>query len=125
MAVETTENRTCRIGCSVNPNPSPAPGHFDPLSRGRFPAAATCRRVRRIRQYESHKRIYSLWPAILAALWSSLLLNYFMTEPTGTLTMSDPRTVIALIVFTTVSAGVAVVVDIPAKRSQEVTRARA
>jgi two-component system, OmpR family, sensor histidine kinase KdpD len=66
-----------------------------------------------------------LWPAILAALWSSLLVNYFSTPPVGTLTISDPQNVLALLVFVGVSAAVAVVVDLSARRSKEAARARA
>ena len=66
-----------------------------------------------------------LWPAILAALWSSLLVNYFSTPPVGTLTISDPQNFLALLVFVGVSAAVAVVVDLSARRSKEAARARA
>jgi two-component system sensor histidine kinase KdpD len=65
-----------------------------------------------------------LWPAILAALWSSLLVNYFSTPPVGTLTISDPQNVLALLVFVGVSAAVALVVDRSARRSKEAARAR-
>ena len=66
-----------------------------------------------------------LWPAILAALWSSLLVNYFSTPPVGTLTISDPQNLLALLVFVGVSAAVAAVVDLSARRSREAARARA
>ena len=66
-----------------------------------------------------------LWPAILAALWSSLLVNYFSTPPVGTLTISDSQNLLALLVFVGVSAAVAVVVDLSARRSKEAARARA
>jgi two-component system sensor histidine kinase KdpD len=66
-----------------------------------------------------------LWPAVLAALWSSLLVNYFSTPPVGTLTISDPHNVFSLLVFVGVSAAVAVVVDLSARRSKEASRARA
>jgi two-component system sensor histidine kinase KdpD len=66
-----------------------------------------------------------LWPAILAAVWSSLLVNYFSTPPVGTLTISDPQNLVALIVFVGVSAAVAIVVDLSARRSEEAARARA
>ncbi|GAA2125807.1 sensor histidine kinase KdpD [Arthrobacter humicola] len=66
-----------------------------------------------------------LWPAILAALWSSLLVNYFSTPPVGNLTISDPQNLFALLVFVGVSAAVAVVVDLSARRSKEAARARA
>jgi two-component system sensor histidine kinase KdpD len=69
--------------------------------------------------------IGGLWPAILAALWSSLLVNYFSTPPLGTLTINDPQNLLALLVFVGVSAAVAVVVDLSARRSKEAARARA
>ncbi|MGO4191384.1 DUF4118 domain-containing protein [Arthrobacter sp. YAF17] len=66
-----------------------------------------------------------LWPAILAALWSSLLVNYFSTPPLGTLHISDSRNVLTLLVFVGVSAAVATVVDVSARRSKEAALARA
>ncbi|MFF2032128.1 DUF4118 domain-containing protein [Arthrobacter sp. NPDC058192] len=66
-----------------------------------------------------------LWPAVLAALWSSLLVNYFSTPPTGHLVISDPQNFLALFVFLGVSAAVALVVDLAARRSKEAARARA
>ncbi|WP_427170171.1 DUF4118 domain-containing protein [Arthrobacter sp. 92] len=69
--------------------------------------------------------IGGFWPAILAALWSSLLVNYFYTAPVGTLTIQDPQNVLALLVFVGVSAAVAIVVDLSARRSKEAARARA
>ena len=66
-----------------------------------------------------------LWPAVLAALWSTLLVNYFSTPPVGNLTISDAENVLALLVFVGVSAAVAVVVDLSARRSKEAARARA
>lgn len=66
-----------------------------------------------------------LWPAILAALWSSLLVNYFSTPPVGTLHISDSQNVLALLVFVGVSAAVASVVDLSARRSKEAALARA
>jgi len=66
-----------------------------------------------------------LWPAILAALWSSLLVNYFSTPPVGTLHISDSQNVLALLVFVGVSAAVATVVDLSARRSKEAAIARA
>jgi two-component system sensor histidine kinase KdpD len=66
-----------------------------------------------------------LWPAVVAALWSSLLVNYFSTPPLGNLTISDPQNVFSLLMFVGVSAAVAVVVDLSARRSKEAARARA
>ncbi len=65
-----------------------------------------------------------LWPALLAALWSSALVNYFSVPPLGTLTISDPQNLLALLVFAGVSSAVAVVVDLSARRSKEAARAR-
>lgn len=66
-----------------------------------------------------------LWPALLGALWSSLLVNFFSIPPVGTLTISDPENILALLVFVGVSAAVAAVVDVSARRSKEAARARA
>ena len=66
-----------------------------------------------------------LWPALLGALFSSLLVNYFSIPPVGTLTISDPENILALLVFVGVSAAVAAVVDVSARRSKEAARARA
>ncbi|WP_427015392.1 DUF4118 domain-containing protein [Pseudarthrobacter sp. P1] len=60
-----------------------------------------------------------LWPAVVAAAWSSLLLNFFSADPVGTLTISDPQNLLALAIFLAVSAAVAVVVDRSARRSRE------
>ena len=65
-----------------------------------------------------------LWPALLGALWSSVLVNYFSIPPMGTLTISDPQNLLALLVFAGVSSAVAVVVDLSARRSKEAARAR-
>ncbi|MEW1823275.1 ATP-binding protein [Arthrobacter sp. NPDC080031] len=66
-----------------------------------------------------------LWPALLGAFWSSLLVNFFSIPPVGTLTISDPDNILALLVFVGVSAAVAAVVDVSARRSKEAARARA
>lgn len=66
-----------------------------------------------------------LWPALLGALCSSLLVNYFSVPPLGTLTISDPQNLLALLVFAGVSSAVAVVVDMSARRSKEAARAQA
>jgi two-component system sensor histidine kinase KdpD len=68
--------------------------------------------------------IGGLWPAILAALWSCALVNYFSTPPVGNLTISDSQNVLALVVFVGVSAAVATVVDLSARRSKEAALAR-
>jgi len=69
--------------------------------------------------------IGGLWPAVLAALLDSLLLNYFETDPVGTLRINDPQNLFALLVFLGAAITVALLVGLSAKRTQEAARARA
>lgn len=69
--------------------------------------------------------IGGLWPAVLAALLDSLLLNYFETEPVGTFNISDPQNVFALLVFLCAAVAVSLLVGLSAKRAREAARARA
>ena len=66
-----------------------------------------------------------LLPALVGAVVGFLALNYFFTPPVGTLTVSEPRNVLALAVFVAVAAAVATVVDRASRRAAEATRARA
>ncbi|WP_149203145.1 DUF4118 domain-containing protein [Actinotalea subterranea] len=66
-----------------------------------------------------------LWPALVSAVASFLLLNYFFTPPTGRLTIDEPQNTLALVVFVVIAAAVASVVDIAARRTSEAFRARA
>jgi two-component system sensor histidine kinase KdpD len=66
-----------------------------------------------------------LWPAVSGAVWSSVLLNYFFTPPTGTFTISDPENAFALAVFVIIAVAVAVVVDDSARRAGEASDASA
>ncbi|GAB13058.1 putative two-component histidine kinase [Arthrobacter globiformis NBRC 12137] len=66
-----------------------------------------------------------LWPAVLAAVLDSLLLNYFETEPVGTFSISDPQNVFALLVFLFAAVSVSLLVGLSAKRAREAARARA
>jgi two-component system sensor histidine kinase KdpD len=52
-------------------------------------------------------------------------VNFFSTPPVGTLTISDSQNVLTLLVFVGVSAAVATVVDLSARRSKEAALARA
>jgi two-component system sensor histidine kinase KdpD len=58
-------------------------------------------------------------PAVVAAVLSSLLLNWFFVQPVGTLTVSDPRNTLALVVFVLVGVLVALIVHRHAARSAE------
>ncbi len=66
-----------------------------------------------------------LVPGLLAALWATLLLNYFMVEPTGSLFIHEATTVVSLACFVVVSAAVAVVVHVSERRLAQARRARA
>lgn len=44
-----------------------------------------------------------LWPALFACLASALAFNFFFLEPRHTLTVSDPESVVALVVFVIVA----------------------
>ncbi|MGO4588998.1 sensor histidine kinase [Paenarthrobacter sp. 2TAF44] len=69
--------------------------------------------------------IGGLWPAVLAAILDSLLLNYFETEPVGTFRISDPQILFAVLVFLGAGIAVSLVVGLSAKRAQEAIHARA
>ncbi len=64
------------------------------------------------------------WPAVLAAVASSLLLNWFFTEPIHTFTIQQPRNLLALLLFVTVAVAVSSVVHLAARRSVQAARAR-
>ncbi|MDP9795997.1 two-component system sensor histidine kinase KdpD [Catenuloplanes nepalensis] len=66
-----------------------------------------------------------LWPALVAAVGGSLLLNYYFTSPTGRFTIAEPDNLIALIIFVLVAASVSAVVDLAARRTREAARASA
>lgn len=65
-----------------------------------------------------------LLPALLGAVVGFLVLNYWFTYPTGTLTVSEPRNLLALVVFVAVAAAVATVVDRASRRAGDALRAR-
>ncbi|MBT2565314.1 sensor histidine kinase KdpD [Arthrobacter sp. ISL-85] len=69
--------------------------------------------------------IGGLWPAVLAAVLGSLLLNYFETDPVGTFSISDPQNVFALLVFLGAAVAVSLVVGLSERRAREAVRARA
>ncbi len=59
-----------------------------------------------------------LWPAIGAAVISSLLINWFFTPPIHTFTISDPQHVVTLFVFVVIAGLVASVVHRSARRAE-------
>ncbi len=58
-------------------------------------------------------------PAIVAAVLSSLLLNWFFVEPVGTFTVADPQNSLALVVFVLVGVLVALIVHVNARRTEQ------
>ncbi|NYI70939.1 two-component system sensor histidine kinase KdpD [Naumannella cuiyingiana] len=66
-----------------------------------------------------------LVPAIVAALLSSMLINFFFTDPRYTLTIADPLNVAGLIIFVVVAVAVSLVVGGAARRARQAAEARA
>ena len=64
------------------------------------------------------------WPAVLAAVAASLLLNWYFTAPIHTFTMPQPRELLALLLFVTVAVAVSSVVHLAARRAVQAARAR-
>ncbi|YAL82986.1 ATP-binding protein [Dermacoccaceae bacterium W4C1] len=64
-------------------------------------------------------------PALVGALVSSVLLNWFFTPPTGGLTIGQPANAVALAVFLLVASTVAWVVHHSARRADAAIRAQA
>ncbi|MFL6119940.1 DUF4118 domain-containing protein, partial [Actinophytocola sp.] len=65
-----------------------------------------------------------LGPALLAAVLSGLMLNYFFTEPLYTLTIAETENSVTLLAMVLVAALVAIVVDRAARRSVQAAEAR-
>jgi two-component system sensor histidine kinase KdpD len=66
-----------------------------------------------------------LAPALASALVGSLLLNWYFTPPVRTLTIADPKNIVAIAVFVGVAVSVASVVDLAARRTHQAARLRA
>jgi two-component system sensor histidine kinase KdpD len=62
------------------------------------------------------------WPAVLAAVTASLLLNWYFTPPVHTLTIADPQSLLALMLFVTVAVTVSSVVHLAAHRARQAAR---
>ncbi|WP_119730237.1 DUF4118 domain-containing protein [Thermomonospora amylolytica] len=63
-----------------------------------------------------------LYPALCAAVFGFLLLNYYFTPPLHTLTVAEHENLLALAVFLLVAVAVSGVVDLAARRSREAAR---
>ncbi|WP_316778752.1 sensor histidine kinase KdpD [Streptomyces sasae] len=66
-----------------------------------------------------------LFPALASAAVGSLLLNWFFTPPVHTLTIADPKNIVAIAIFVGVAVPVASVVDLAARRTHQAARLRA
>lgn len=64
-------------------------------------------------------------PALIAAVLSSVLANWFFTPPLHTLTIAAPENIVGLILFVIVAAAVAMVVDRAAREARLAVEARA
>jgi two-component system sensor histidine kinase KdpD len=62
------------------------------------------------------------WPAVLAAVTASLLLNWYFTPPVHTFTIADPQNMLALLLFITVAVSVSSVVHLAARRAIQAAR---
>jgi two-component system, OmpR family, sensor histidine kinase KdpD len=62
-------------------------------------------------------------PAVLSALLSGLLLNYFLVEPRYTFTIAEPDSAVTVVVLLVVAIAVSVLVDGAASRAREARRA--
>ncbi|MBR7832984.1 sensor histidine kinase KdpD [Actinospica durhamensis] len=70
-------------------------------------------------------RLGGMLSAFIAAVWSSLLLNYYFVPPVHTFTISGTNNVIALAAFVLVALTVASVVELAARQSRQAARAAA
>lgn len=66
-----------------------------------------------------------LWPAVFAAVLSGFTLDFLFIAPVGSITISDPYHLIALVLYVSIAALVSVVVDQGARRSRVAARAGA
>src|SRR6516225_2894546 len=64
------------------------------------------------------------WPAVLAAVASSLLVNWYFTPPLHTFTIGEPKNLLALLLFVTVAVAVSSVVHLAARRALQAARSR-
>jgi two-component system sensor histidine kinase KdpD len=62
------------------------------------------------------------WPAVLAAVAATLLLNWFFTPPVHTFTIDTPQNLLALLLFVTVAVTVSSVVHLAARRAGQAAR---
>jgi two-component system sensor histidine kinase KdpD len=69
--------------------------------------------------------IGGFWPAVVAAVLGTTLLNYFSADPVGSLSIADPSTLFTLLVFLAVACSVALAIGLATRRAQEAARSGA
>jgi two-component system sensor histidine kinase KdpD len=69
--------------------------------------------------------IGGFWPAVLAAVASSLLLNFYFAKPLHTFAIQEPQSLLALLLFVTVAVTVSCVVHLAASRAVQAARSSA
>ena len=69
--------------------------------------------------------IGGLWPALLAAVAGSLLLNWYFTPPVGRFTIAEGDNLLALAIFVVVAIAVSWVVDQAARKTRQAAQAGA
>jgi two-component system, OmpR family, sensor histidine kinase KdpD len=62
------------------------------------------------------------WPAVLAAITASLLVNWYFTPPVHTLTIADGQSLLALLLFVTVAVTGSSVLHLAALRARQAAR---
>jgi two-component system sensor histidine kinase KdpD len=70
-------------------------------------------------------RLGGLLSAFVAAIWGSMLLNYYFIPPVHSITIAETNNVIALVAFIVVALTVASVVDLAIKQSRRAANATA
>lgn len=63
--------------------------------------------------------IGGLWPAVMTAVFGSVLINWFFTHPVESLSIGQFENILALLIFVAVAVAVATVVDLAARRSRQ------
>ena len=65
-----------------------------------------------------------LWPAVLASVVATLLLNLFSTQPIGSFHMVDPKAAATVVIFLVVACSMALAVGLAGRRAIQAEQAR-
>ncbi|PPG35865.1 histidine kinase [Pseudoclavibacter sp. RFBG4] len=69
--------------------------------------------------------IGGLWPALFAAVLSGVTLDFFFVAPFGTVLITEPSHLVAIVLYIVIATLVSLVVDRAARRAREARRAAA